>query len=76
MGLVGNNVMQISSAASRGYWLQKLFEQSQANPKRQDKIQSVSDNCGTTYLSTSEDLIFLIGIRRSILHQNVLIASP
>ena len=55
-GWSGNNVMQVSSAASRGYWLQKLFEQSQANPKRQEKIQSISDNCGTTYLSTSQDL--------------------
>jgi len=55
-GWCGNNVMQIASASSRAYWLQKLFEQSQADPKRQSKIQSISDNCGSVYLSTSEDL--------------------
>jgi ABC-type multidrug transport system fused ATPase/permease subunit len=55
-GWCANNVLQVSSAASRAYWLQKLFEQSQADPKRQDKIQGISDNCGSIYLSTSEDL--------------------
>lgn len=55
-GWCGNNIMQISTASSRGYWLEKLFQQSQRKPERQDKIQSVTDNCGTVFLSTNEDL--------------------
>jgi hypothetical protein len=55
-GWCGNNIMQISAASSRGYWLEKLFQQSGRKPERQDNIQAVTDNCGTVFLSTNEDL--------------------
>ena len=35
-GWCGNNLMQVSAAATRAHWLKKLFEQSRANKGRQD----------------------------------------
>jgi len=55
-GWCGNNLMQVSAAATRAHWLKKLFEQSRTNKGRQDRIENISDSCGTVYLSTDEDV--------------------
>jgi hypothetical protein len=64
-GWCGNNVLNTTSAAVRGKYLERLFDSAYENPTRQKSIQDIVDQCGTMFLSTdvSLDLPFWYSVR-------------